>query len=53
MAVEMVQIQEIWHLKQKYLNINFMFIGLLYTINITFVIMLIFGGKTARVILTI
>ncbi len=54
-AVEITQKQEIWHLKRKYLNINFLFIELLYTINITFVIRLIFGGKnsTFRVILTI
>ncbi len=49
------QKEEIWHLKRKSLNINFLFIELLYTINITFVIMLIFGGKngTLRGILTI
>ncbi len=44
-AVEMEQEQEISCLKRRSLNINFLFIELLYTINITFVIMLIFGGK--------
>ncbi len=41
--------------KRKSLNINFLFIELLHKINITFVIMLIFGEKngTLRVILTI
>ncbi len=53
-VVEIEQKQEIWCLKRKSLNIN-LFIELWYTINITFVIMLIFGGKnvTLRVILTI
>ncbi len=57
-VVEIEQKQEIWclkRLKRKSININFLFIELLYTINITFVIMLIFGGKngTLCVILTI
>ncbi len=39
---EMQQKQAIWHLKRKSLNINLLFIELLYKINITFVIMLIF-----------
>ncbi len=54
-VVEIEQKQEIWCLKHKSININFLFIELLYTINITFVIMLIFGGKngTLCVILTI
>ncbi len=37
--------QAIWCLKRKYLNINLLFIELLYKINITFVIMLIFEEK--------
>ncbi len=46
--------QAIWCLKRKYLNINLLFIELLYKINITFVIMLIFEEKkgTLCVILT-
>ncbi len=44
---EMQQKQAIWCLKRKYLNINLLFIELLYKINITFVIMLIFEEKTA------
>ncbi len=54
-VIEMAQKQEIWCLKRKSLNINLLFIELLYTINITFVFMLIFGGKngTLRVKLTI
>ncbi len=54
-VVEIEQKQEIWYLKCKSININLFLIELLYTINITFVIMLIFGGKngTLRVILTI
>ncbi len=43
----MQQKQEIWCLKRKYLNINLLFIELLYKINITFVIVLIFEEKTA------
>ncbi len=52
---EIEQKQEISCLKRKSLNINFLFIELLHKINITFVIMLIFGEKngTLRVILTI
>ncbi len=42
---EIEQKQEIWCLKHKSLNINFLFIELLHKINITFVIMLIFGEK--------
>ncbi len=41
----MEQKQAIWCLKRKYLNINLLFIELLYKINITFVIMLIFEEK--------
>ncbi len=54
-VIEMAQKQEIWCLKCKSLNINLLFIELLYTINIKFVFMLIFGGKnvTLRVKLTI
>ncbi len=54
-VVKMVQKQEVWRLKRKSLNINFLFIELLYTINFPFVIMLIVGGKdgTLHVILTI
>ncbi len=40
---EIEQKQAIWCLKCKSLNINFLFIELLYKINITFVIMLTFG----------
>ncbi len=50
---EIEQKQAIWCLKHKSLNINLLFIELLYKINITFVIMLIFEGKktgTLRVI---
>ncbi len=43
----MQQKQAIWGLKRKYLNINLLFIELLYKINITFVIMLIFEEKTS------
>ncbi len=52
---EIEQKQEIWCLKRKSLNINFLFIELLHKINKTFVIMLIFGEKkvTLHVILTI
>ncbi len=52
---EMEQKQEIWSLKRKSLNINILFIELLYKINITFVIMLIFEEKngTLHVILII
>ncbi len=42
---EIEQKQEIWCLKCKSLNINFLFIELLHKINITLVIMLTFGGK--------
>ncbi len=42
---EMEQKQAIWCLKRKSLNINLLFIELLYKINIT--IMLIFEQKTA------
>ncbi len=42
---EIEQKQEIWCLKCKSLNINFLFIELLHKINITFVIMLTFGEK--------
>ncbi len=47
--------QAIWCLKGKSLNINLLFIELLYKVNITFVIMLIFEKKngTLHVILTI
>ncbi len=41
----MEQKQAIRHLKRKYLNINLLFIDLLYKINITFVIMLILKKK--------
>ncbi len=52
---EIEQKQAIWYLKRKSLNINFLFIELLYKINITFVIMLTFGEKNGplHVILTI
>ncbi len=52
---EMEQKQAIWCLKRKFLNIILLFIELLYKINITFVIMLIFEEKncTLHVILTI
>ncbi len=52
---EMEQKQAIWCLKHKFLNINLLFIELLYKINIIFVIMLIFEEKngTLSVILTI
>ncbi len=51
----MEQKQAIWCLKRKSLNINLLLIELLYKINITFVIMLIFEEKygTLRVILTV
>ncbi len=42
---EMEQKQGIWCLKHKSLNINLLFIELLYKINITFVIVLIFEEK--------
>ncbi len=42
LVCEMEQKQAIWFLKRKYLNINLLFIELLYKINITFVIVLIF-----------
>ncbi len=42
---EIEQKQAIWCLKRKYLNINLLFIDLLYKINITFVIMLILKKK--------
>ncbi len=42
---EMEQKHAIWCLKRKPLNINLLFIELLYKINITFVIMLIFEEK--------
>ncbi len=41
----MEQKQAIWCLKRKYLNINVLFIDLLYKINITFVLMLILKKK--------
>ncbi len=41
-VAEMEQKQAIWCLKHKFLNINLLFIELLYKINIIFVIMLIF-----------
>ncbi len=41
----MEQIQTLWCLKRKYLNINSLFIDLLYKINITFIIMLILKKK--------
>ncbi len=41
----MEQKQAIWCPKRKSLNINLLFIELLYKINITFVIMLIFEEK--------
>ncbi len=41
----MQQNQAIWCLKRKSLNINLLFIELLYKINITFLIMLIFEEK--------
>ncbi len=44
----MPQKQAIWCLKRKHLNISLLFIELLYKINITFVIMLIFEDKTAH-----
>ncbi len=52
---EIEQKQAIWCLKHKSLNINLLFIELLYEISITFVIMLIFKEKngTLHVILTI
>ncbi len=52
---EIEQNQEIWCLKRKSLNINFLFIELLHKIQITFVIMLTFGEKngTLLVILTV
>ncbi len=34
-----------WHLKHKYLNVNLLFIELLYKINITFVTVLILKKK--------
>ncbi len=43
----MEQKQAIWCLNRKSLNINLLFIELLYKINIIFVIMLIFEKKTA------
>ncbi len=43
----MQQKQAIWSLKRKYLNINLLFIELLYKISIKFVIVLIFEEKTA------
>ncbi len=43
----MQQKQAIWCLKRKSLDISLLFIELLYKINITFVIMLIFEEKTA------
>ncbi len=46
----MEQKQAIWCLKRKYLNINLLFIELLYKINITCVIMLIFKEKNGTVI---
>ncbi len=48
----MEQKQAIWCLKRMSLNINLLFIELLYKISITFVIMLIFEEKngTLRVI---
>ncbi len=42
---EMEQKQAIWCLKRKSLNISLLFIELLYKINITFVIVLIFEEK--------
>ncbi len=39
------QKQVIWCLKRKSLNVNLLFIELLYKINITFVIMLTFEEK--------
>ncbi len=45
----MQQKQAIWCLKCKSLDISLLFIELLYKINITFVIVLIFGEKTAFV----
>ncbi len=42
---EMLQKQAIWCLKCKSHDINLLFIELLYKINITFVIMLIFEEK--------
>ncbi len=44
---EMQQKQAIWYLKCKSLNINLLFIELLYKIKITLVIMHIFEEKTA------
>ncbi len=41
----MEQKQAIWCLKRKYLNINLLFIELLYKSNITFVTMLILKKK--------
>ncbi len=46
-VAEREQNQEIWCLKRKSLNINLLFIELLHTINITFVIMLTFFRKKA------
>ncbi len=46
-VVEMVQNQKIWCLNRKSLNINFLFIEVLYTISITFVTMLILEERTA------
>ncbi len=43
----MQQKQAIWCLKRKSLNINLLFIELLYKIHITFVIVLFFKEKTA------
>ncbi len=47
---EVEQNQAIWCLKHKSLNINLLFIELLYKINITFVIMLIFEEKTSLLV---
>ncbi len=44
-VAEIEQNHEICFLKHKSLNINLLFIELLHTINITFVIMLTFGTK--------
>ncbi len=44
-VAEMERKQAIWCLKRKSLNINLLFIELLYKINITFVIMLLFEEK--------
>ncbi len=43
----MQQKQAIWRLKRKSLNINLLFINLLYKINITFVFHAYFEEKTA------